>query len=177
MYALDRSIRLSRLIYYLPLNTATLTPLRASNATRVTLSRSMAYAAPGSHAFLYIPSIRACQTHPFTMVSRDPVEFVISARNGFTKDLFKAACERPGRKVRTGIEGAYGCVPKTLGYDRVVLFAGGSGVTFTFALAVDWAKKQDAESKQSLDFIWSVRTAGESKTFITNDNDSSNQAS
>jgi hypothetical protein len=163
IYTLDRALRISRFLYYLPTNTATLTPLVSSNATRVTLTRSMAHAAPGSHTFLYMPGIRACQTHPFTMVSRDPVEFVISARNGFTKDLFKAACEKPGRTLRTGLEGAYGCVPNTMRYDRVVLFAGGSGATFTFALAVDWAKKQDVESKKSLDFIWSVRTAGKSK--------------
>ena len=164
IYTLDRVLRLSRFLYYVPSNTATLTPLVASNATRVTLTRSMAHSAPGSHAFLYMPSIRACQTHPFTMVSRDPVEFVISARNGFTKDLFKAACEKPGRTVQTGLEGAYGCVPNTMRYDRVVLFAGGSGATFTFALAVDWVKKQDVESKKSLEFIWSVRTAGKSRS-------------
>jgi hypothetical protein len=163
IYTLDRALRISRFLHYLPTNTATLTPLVSSNATRVTLTRSMAHSAPGSHAFLYMPGIRACQTHPFTMVSRDPVEFVISARNGFTKDLFKAACEKPGRIVRTGLEGAYGCVPDVMRYDRVVLFAGGSGATFAFALAVDWAKKQDVESKKSLEFIWSVRTAGKSK--------------
>jgi len=167
IYALDRSLRLSRFFYNLPSNTATLTPLVSSNATRVTLSRSMTHAAPGSHSFLYMPGIRACQTHPFTMISRDPVEFVISARNGFTKDLFDKACAKPGRKVRTGLEGAYGCVPNIMGYDRVVLFAGGSGATFTFALAVDWAKKQDVESKKSLDFVWSVRTAGKLESFIT----------
>ena len=177
MYALDRALRLSRFLYYMPTNTATLTPLVASNATRVTLTRSMAHSAPGSHAFLYMPGIRACQTHPFTMVSRDPVEFVISARNGFTKDLFKAACEKPRRAVRTGLEGAYGCVPSTLGYDRVVLFAGGSGATFTFALAVDWAKKQDVESKKSLEFIWSVRTVGRSKIPITTEWSPANAAS
>lgn len=164
IYTLDRALRLSRFLYYLPTNTATLTPLAASNATRVTLTRSMAHSAPGSHAFLYMPSIRACQTHPFTMVNRNPVEFVISARSGFTKDLFKAACEKPGRTVRIGLEGAYGCVPNITRYDRVVLFAGGSGATFTFALAIDWAKKQDVESKKSLYFIWSVRTAGKSKS-------------
>jgi predicted ferric reductase len=161
---LDRALRLSRFLYYLPSNTATLTPLRSSNATRVTLTRSMPRAAPGSHAFLYIPSIRALQTHPFTMISRDPVEFVISGRDGFTKDLFEAACEKPGRKVRAGIEGAYGNVPAIMGYERVVLFAGGSGATFTFALAVEWAKKQDADSMKSLDFVWSVRMAGKSKS-------------
>jgi predicted ferric reductase len=161
---LDRALRLSRFLYYLPSNTATLTPLRSSNATRVTLTRSMPRAAPGSHAFLYIPSIRALQTHPFTMISRDPVEFVISGRDGFTKDLFEAACEKPGRKVRAGIEGAYGNVPAIMGYERVVLFAGGSGATFTFALAAEWAKKQDADSMKSLDFVWSIRTAGKSKS-------------
>jgi NAD(P)H-flavin reductase len=97
------------------------------------------------------------------MISRDPIEFVISARDGFTKDLFEAACEKPGRRVRAGVEGAYGNVPAVTGYERVVLFAGGSGATFAFALAVEWAKKQDLESLKSLDFVWSVRTAGKSR--------------
>lgn len=167
IYTLDRTLRFSRFLFYLPANTATLTPLTSSNATRVTLSRYMARAAPGSHAFLYIPSIRALQTHPFTMISRDPVEFVISARDGFTKDLFKAACEKPGRKVRAGIEGAYGHVPDVTSYERVVLFAGGSGATFAFALAVEWARKKNVESKESLDFVWSIRTIGKLETIIT----------
>lgn len=163
LYTLDRAIRFTRFIFYLPSNHATLTPLPSSKSTRVTLSRSMPNAAAGSHAFLYIPSIRAFQTHPFTMVSRNPIEFVISARDGFTNDLFKAACEKPGRKVRAGIEGAYGCVPDVTGYEKVVLFAGGSGATFAFALAVEWAKKHDVERKGSLELVWSVRTAGKCK--------------
>ena len=64
MYTLNRVIRWSRFLYYIPSNTATLTPLHASNATRVTLSRSMLHAAPGSHAYLYIPSIAVLQSHP-----------------------------------------------------------------------------------------------------------------
>ena len=161
MYTLNRVLRWTRFLYYVPSNTATLTPLHASNATRVTLSRSMHHAAPGSHAFLYIPSIAALQSHPFTMVSRDPIEFVVSAQAGFTKRLFEAACEKPGRKVRAGVEGAYGCVPDVSRYDTVVLMAGGSGATFAFALAVEWARKNDAESKGRCVLVWSVRTAGE----------------
>lgn len=160
IYTLDRALRFTRFFYYLPSTYATLTPLPSSNATRVTLSRSMAQASPGSHVFLYIPSIRLLQTHPFTMVNREPVEFVISARDGFTKSLFEAACKKPDMKVRAGIEGAYGSVPDTKGYERVVLFAGGSGATFAFALAVDWARKHGVESKARLDFVWSVRTVG-----------------
>ena len=95
------------------------------------------------------------------MVSRDPIEFVVSAQAGFTKRLFEAACEKPGRKVRAGVEGAYGCVPDVSRYDTVVLMAGGSGATFAFALAVEWARKNDAESKGRCVFVWSVRTAGE----------------
>lgn len=167
IYTLDRALRLSRFFYYLPSNTATLTPLRSSNATRITLTRSVAHAAPGSHAFLYIPSMRAFQSHPFTMVNRDPIEFVVSAREGFTKDLFKAACEKPGRTVMAGVEGAYGNVPDVARYEKVIMFAGGSGATFAFALAVEWAKKGDIESRGSLDFIWSVRTAGELPTLCT----------
>lgn len=59
-----------------------------------------------------------------------------------------------------GAEGAYGNVPDVARYEKIVLFAGGSGATFAFALAVEWAKKHDNESRESLDFIWSVRTAG-----------------
>lgn len=160
IYALDRVIRLTRFLYYLPSNTATLTPLPSSNATRVTLSRTMPYAAAGSHAFLYIPSIRTMQRHPFTMLSREPITFVVSARDGFTKALFEAACEKPGRKVRAGVEGAYGCVPDVAGYERLVLFAGGSGATFVLALAVEWAKSNDVESKGELELVWSIRTRG-----------------
>ena len=166
MYTLNRVIRWSRFLYYIPSNTATLTPLHASNATRVTLSRSMPHAAPGSHAYLYIPSIAVLQSHPFTMVNRDPIEFVVSARTGFTKALFEAACEKPGRIVRAGVEGAYGRVPDVSRYDTVVLMAGGSGATFAFALAIEWARKNDAESKGRLVFVWSVRTAGEFLDFL-----------
>lgn len=160
IYALDRAIRFTRFLYYLPSNTATLEPLPSSNATRVTLSRAMPHAAAGSHAFLYIPSIRATQRHPFTMLSREPITFVISARDGFTKALFEAACEEPGRKVKAGVEGAYGCVPDVPGSERVVLFAGGSGATFALALAMEWAKRNDLESKSELELVWSIRTPG-----------------
>ena len=95
------------------------------------------------------------------MVNQDPIEFVVSARAGFTKALFEAACEKPGRQMRAGVEGAYGCVPDVSRYDTVVLMAGGSGATFAFALAVEWARKNDAESKGRLVLVWSVRTAGE----------------
>lgn len=63
--------------------------------------------------------------------------------------------------MRVGVEGAYGCVPEVSRYDTVVLMAGGSGATFAFALAVEWAKKNDAESKGKCILVWSVRTAGE----------------
>lgn len=97
------------------------------------------------------------------MINRDPVEFVVSARDGFTKDLFQTACEQPGRRVRAGLEGAYGCVPEVCAYDSVVLFAGGSGATFAFALAGEWARRFDGESQKRLEVVWSVRTAGELK--------------
>lgn len=101
------------------------------------------------------------------MVNRDPIEFVVSARDGFTKDLFEAACKKPGRRVMAGVEGAYGNVPNVASYEKVILFAGGSGATFAFALAVEWAKKHDLDCKGSLDLVWSVRTAGQSTYLAT----------
>lgn len=145
---------------------ATLTPLPSSSSTRVTLSRSLPNASPGSHAFLYMPSLAAFQSHPFTMVGREPVEFVVAARQGFTKKLFDMACEKPGRRFRAGIDGGYGAGPGMAveQFEKVVLFAGGSGATFAFALACEWAKKfgGDMEGRGGLEVVWSVRNEGKS---------------
>lgn len=164
LWLLDRSLRLSRWIYYAPCNYASLTPL-PQRATRVTLRRPMR-GAPGSHAFLYIPGVRRFQAHPFTMIAQQPVEFVISARDGFTKALYEAACQKPGRSMRVGIEGPYGALPNVHDFDRVILFAGGSGATFTFAFALEWARKaRSATDQRTLEFVWSIRSSGKCQCF------------
>jgi predicted ferric reductase len=138
----------------------------SSNTTKVTLHRSLSGAQPGSHAFVWIPGVRVFEAHPFTIVSNEPVEFLVKARDGFTKALHRKACENPGTKFRASIDGAYGNAPNVDDdLDRLLLVAGGSGVTFTLALALAWARKQrDASSRSTLDFVWVCRDPGEHTT-------------
>ena len=119
-------------------------------------------AQPGSHAFLWIPAVRPLQTHPFTLVANNPAEFVISAQNGFTRELHEQALQKPRTMCRASIEGPYGNVPRTDDFDKVVLVAGGSGATFTIALAIDWVRRKRHESdKRKLNFVWTVKSKGE----------------
>lgn len=98
------------------------------------------------------------QRHPFTLVSTQPAEFVIQAQDGFTKALHLAASRNPGGRFRAAIEGPYCVAPKTRGYDKVILIAGGTGVTFTIAMALDWARRHRMlKQRNTLDFVWVVR--------------------
>nr|POE56286.1 ferric/cupric reductase transmembrane component 2 [Quercus suber] len=108
-------------------------------ATRVTLQRGLS-AAPGSHAFLYIPGVRAFETHPFSLFATNPAEFVVNARDGFTRSLHQAAVANSGKKLRAAIEGPYGQPPAVLDFDKVVIIAGGSGATFCLSMALAWAQ-------------------------------------
>lgn len=106
----------------------------------------------------WIPGIRMLQRHPFTLVSTQPASFVIQAHDGFTKALHLAACLNPGGKYHAAIEGPYCVVPDTRGFDKVVLIAGGTGATFTVAMALEWARRHRMSKQRStLDFIWTVR--------------------
>lgn len=106
----------------------------------------------------WIPKVSLLQRHPFTLISTHPATFVIQAQEGFTKALYLAACRNPGIKYRASIEGPYCVVPNTRGYEKVLLIAGGSGATFTIAVALEWARRY-VRSKQrgTLDFVWIVR--------------------
>jgi NAD(P)H-flavin reductase len=56
------------------------------------------------------------------------------------------------------MEGPYGVVPDTHEFDKIVLVAGGSGVTFTLALALEWARRRRGPKDiSSLDFVWTVK--------------------
>ena len=70
-----------------------------NGAIPVNLNRNIE-STPGSHAFLWIPSIRFLETHPFTMVLTDPVEFVVRIYDGFTAHLYTLANAHPGRRLR-----------------------------------------------------------------------------
>lgn len=161
LWVIERSLRLSKIMWNSFGNYATLTPM--DGAVRVKLSRSVRCLHAGSHAFLWLPSVRLLETHPFTMVSSEPVEFLVRPYDGFTRELYQIACRQSGEpvRVRCSIDGPYGRVPDFSNFDRVVLVAGGSGATFTFAIALDLIKKYGAAgSNKTIDFIWTVKSYG-----------------
>lgn len=161
----DRLVRLIRWFDFSRGNYCTLTPLPAGT-TRVVMHRSIK-ARPGSHAPLRIPSIRRFQSHPFTLVSSNPAEFVVAGRNGFSRAIHEDAVQSPGKVLRAGIEGAYGQVPDLNVYDKILLFAGGSGITFTMALAVDWLRRREqTDSGRKLHLVWSFRSRGTANVVI-----------
>lgn len=168
----DRILRLGRLLWFSYGNNVTVTPL-PQGGMRLTLRRSSWRAVPGSHVFLWIPSIRAAETHPFTVVSTNPIELVVKAHDGFTRDLLAYAEKNPGAALRASIDGPYGTLPNFMNFDRVVLVAGGSGASFTFGVALNIARRFSPQATRPIiDFIWVVREHGMSiqhnLVFLTN---------
>jgi predicted ferric reductase len=155
MWCLDRILRFCRILWYSYENRATITPL-PNGGTRITLPRSPCRAIPGTHCFLWIPRIRAAETHPFTIVAATAhsLELVVASYDAFTKDLHKYAVEHPGARLRTSIDGPYGAISNfNKDMDKVVLIAGGSGASLTFGVALDMIKKLESSTKISIEFI------------------------
>jgi hypothetical protein len=119
-----------------------------------------ARAVPGKHFYVWIPSIRMFEMHPFTIVGTQPLEFIIKSQNGFTRDLHKFALKHPGAALRASLDGPYGTFPDPMEYDKIVLIAGGGGASFTFGLIVNLLEKMKEGSKKSIDFIWTVKQHG-----------------
>ncbi|KAF4966886.1 hypothetical protein FSARC_5499 [Fusarium sarcochroum] len=144
-----------RLIRTLPSfnNAVTVFPL-ANGGTRVTLKKALWTAPPGRHAYLWIPCIRAFETHPYTITQKKPMQFVVAARNGFTRDLYNYAVKNPGTSLKPCVQGPYGTVPEAAAYDKVVLIAGGSGASFTTGVAMDLIHRF---KKPDITFIWTVK--------------------
>lgn len=156
MWGADRIIRLARVLYNSVNNEATLHPL-PNGATKIVLKKAPARADPGKHCFVWIPAIRKLETHPFTIHKGSPVEFTVKAQNGFTRDLHKYAVENPGASVRASVDGPYGTFPDPMGFDKIVLIAGGGGATFTFGLAVNVLERMTDATHKNVVFIWAVK--------------------
>ncbi|KAM0078830.1 hypothetical protein ACKRZS_008695 [Fusarium odoratissimum] len=156
IWVLERIIRLARIIVNSANNTVTLTPL-PNGGTRVTLAKAPYGSSSGKHGFLWIPGVRTVETHPFTMVATDPLEFVVVAHDGFTRALHKCALEYPGITLKGSVEGPYGNHPDVKGYDKVMLIAGGSGASFTVGAALDMLKRLDTDAEVDIEFVWVIR--------------------
>ncbi|PNY26355.1 ferric reductase transmembrane component [Tolypocladium capitatum] len=156
IWVLDRLIRLARLVLYSTNNSVQLTPL-PNGGTRVTLTKPPVGAASGTHCFLWIPKIRSCETHPFTIAAVDPLEFIVASYDGFTSDLRRYAVSHPGAFLRASVEGPYGAIPDPAEYYTVVMVAGGSGASFTFGVALDMLRRLPSDASKQIVFIWAVK--------------------
>ena len=63
----------------------------------------------------------------------------------------------PGANLKASVNGPFGTLPDFLRYDKLVLVAGGSGASFTFAVALDLVKRFDPNSKTMIELVWVVR--------------------
>ncbi|KAI0015166.1 ferric reductase NAD binding domain-containing protein [Xylariomycetidae sp. FL0641] len=156
----DRLLRLARLACHAVNNAATISAL-PGGGTRLVLRKPLLpapRARPGMHCYVWLPGVRAAETHPFTIVAADPLELVVAARGAFTRDLHRHARRHPGARLRVAAaDGPYGTLPDPLDFDRVVLVAGGAGATFTFGLAADMLRRMQPASEQQIDFVWAVK--------------------
>lgn len=156
MWFSDRLIRATRIALHSINNEATLYPL-PNGGTKIVMKKMPTRAEAGKHCFVWIPTIRKFETHPFTIHRTNPVEFTVQSHNGFTRDLHKYATENPGVSVRASLDGPYGTFPDPMDYDKIVLIAGGGGATFTFGLAVNVLERLKEDVHKNITFIWAVK--------------------
>lgn len=134
----------------------------------VTLHRPIHSAKAGQFIFLTISAVSRLQSHPFTIVSTSPPKFIIDSQDGFTGKLHAMALKETGISLKAKVEGPYGTMPDFRRYDKVILMAGGTGASFTFAVLGElvralregrgkekWAGAENAEVM--VEFVWALR--------------------
>ncbi|RBR03521.1 hypothetical protein FVER53590_07148 [Fusarium verticillioides] len=157
LWSFDRTYRVWRVIrsHVGGSRSRTIVEALPGNAVRLTMTLARPWnAAPGQHAYLYMPAISYWQSHPFSVAWYDGVEdvksdrlattnqdllamqqqrvsFIIRGRTGMTDSLYKKAVAAPGGRFETSCfaEGPYGGHHSFDSYGTVVLFAGGVGIT------------------------------------------------
>jgi predicted ferric reductase len=156
----DRLLRGTRIFIYAVGNRATVYPL-PQGGVRVVMRRTPWRAVPGTHIFLWIPKVRAIETHPFTIVSTNPLEVVVSSQDGFTRDLSSVASEHPGAVLRASCDGPYGGLPSFANFEKVLLIAGGSGATFAIGVALNLIHKIPSDAAGPvIHLLWAIRNNG-----------------
>jgi predicted ferric reductase len=155
MWCLDRLYRTVRMLYSSWGNRVTLSAM-PDGATKIVFERHI-HCTPGSHAFVWIPSIRAFETHPFTISSPSQTQFLVRKQKGFTADLNQYALQHPNVQLRAFFDGPYGAVPNFRDLDKVILLAGGSGASFTCAIAIDLISQPTPMKTKAVEFVWTIK--------------------
>ncbi|KAF3917663.1 hypothetical protein AA313_de0208167 [Arthrobotrys entomopaga] len=170
LYFIDRLIRYNRVYWhnrYADKLKAQVS-LTADGMTIVKVPRGNLMWRPGTHAFLCMPGIRYFESHPFSICSvgddidteggKKTVDFIIKPEDGFTRELWESRKLSEGktdtRELRAIIDGPYGALPNFNDFQNLLLYASGSGITFTLPIALSAVRKARV---RHLEFIWSTK--------------------
>ncbi|KAK9477027.1 FAD-binding domain-containing protein, partial [Lipomyces japonicus] len=106
----------------------------------------------GQYVYVTISKLAPFQAHPFTIASPpnpNSLDLIIRARKGFSKTLFLA--DEQEHKVT--FHGPYGSPPQYDGCSKVILLAGGAGVSYTYPEAIELTRNHPG---LEIDFLWVV---------------------
>lgn len=168
LWAFDRALRYARvaaLAFGTPGGNNTLAVATGEEHGLLRLSVEVAPCspAPGAYYFLYTPrSLTPWENHPMTLASAEPsangngttLHFLIAPQGGATKRIADEIAAAGGKThMRVLVEGPYGEHHDVSAFDRVLLIAGGSGVTAVLPYA---AQLRDSAE---VDVAWIVPNA------------------
>ncbi|KAK9354930.1 hypothetical protein V1523DRAFT_439044 [Lipomyces doorenjongii] len=110
----------------------------------------------GQYVYISITSLARFQYHPFTIASppgADTLDLIIRARKGFSRSLFNNEGEH-----LVAVHGPYGNQHSFDGCRKVVLVAGGAGVSYTYPEAIEIVRSHEAigDIPPEIDFLWVV---------------------
>lgn len=190
LWAFDRGVRLARILYRNIGTAMTRVTVEAlpGDACRVTIAATRPWKfKPGSHLYLYLPSLSFWQSHPFSIAWEQdlPVEglalseklpsfdrdmdipttktmsLIIHKKKGMTSNLYNKAAKSPNRTitVRGLVEGPYGGLHNFDSYGTVVLIAGGVGITHMISYIKPLIEgfNDGTIATRKITLVWSVR--------------------
>ncbi|KAF2404456.1 hypothetical protein EJ06DRAFT_487228 [Trichodelitschia bisporula] len=143
------------------------------NAVKITVPTQVKWR-PGQYVYIRMPGIAVFQNHPFTIASLCSEDFpseygegyrdmilVFRPFGGFTKKVLDLALDRgPWQTYRAFLDGPYGGMRRRLeSFDKVILIAGGSGVTALVSQLLDLIKRmRDAKAvTRDVQVIWALK--------------------
>lgn len=147
--------------------------LLPENAVKITVPTQTKWRA-GQYVYIRMPGISLFENHPFTissLCSEDfPSEYGEGYRDmsllfrpfgGFTKKVVDTALLKgPGKTYRAFIDGPYGGMRRRIeSFDKVILIAGGSGITAVVSQLLDLIKRmRDGKAvTQDVQVIWAIK--------------------
>jgi NAD(P)H-flavin reductase len=147
--------------------------LLPENAVKITVPTQTKWR-PGQYVYIRMPGISLFENHPFTIASLCSEDFpseygeeyrdmllVFRPFGGFTRKVVNTALEKgPMKTYRAFLDGPYGGMRRRIeSFDKVVLIAGGSGITAIVSQLLDLIKRmRDGKAvTKDVQVIWALK--------------------